>query len=83
MAEETSSQTTRMLQREETNQVKSKSDSKKKRRKSRDLSETSLPPEQEPIKSSKYGSQQQYNQQRPRSSPATEDQCVESGRISG
>ena len=77
LADDTSSQTARMLQREDTSQVKSKSDSKKKRRKSRDLSESSLPPEQEPIKSNKNGPQQQYNQQRPRSSPLTDDQCVE------
>ena len=78
MADDTSAQTTRMLQREDGGQVKPKSQSKNKRRKSRDLTESSLPPEQHSIPVSNSGpSQQQHIQQRPRSSPAMDEQLVE------
>ena len=78
MADDTSAQTTRMLQREDGGQVKPKSQSKNKRRKSRDLNESSLPPEQHSIPVSNSGpSQQQHIQQRPRSSPAMDEQLVE------
>ena len=79
MADDTSAQTTRMLQRDDNGQVKPKNQHKNKRRKSRDLSESSLPPEQIPIPASNSGpsQQQQHIQQRPRSSPAMDEQLVE------
>ena len=64
MADDTSAQTSRMLQREDN--AKPKNQHKNKRRKSRDLSETSLPPEQNPASVSNCGpsQQQQHIQQR-------------------
>jgi hypothetical protein len=81
LADDTSAQTTRMLQREDNCQVKPKNQHKSKRRKSRDLCEASLPPEQNdtPVSNSGPGpsQQQQHIPQRPRSSPAMDEQLVE------
>ena len=82
LADDTSAQTTRMLQREDNkSQARPKNSTKNKRRKSRDLSESSLPPEQHPLQVSNSGPSQQQQQlhiqQRPRSSPAMDEQLVE------
>ena len=68
----------RLLQNDGNDQVKSKANTKTKRRKSRDRAELSLPPDQHHTPASNSGpSQQQHSQQRPRSSPAMDEQHVE------
>ena len=78
LADDTSAQTTKMLQREDNGKIMPKNQNKNKRRKSRNLTETSLPPEENSTAVNSNGpSQQQHHIQRPRSSAAMDEQLVE------